>query len=30
MTVQEVNAVMPQVLEDVRVWVRKTNNLPGE
>jgi hypothetical protein len=30
MTVQEVNAVMPQVLEDVRAWVRKTNNLPGE
>lgn len=30
MTVQEVNAVLPQVLADVRVWVRKTNNLPGE
>src|SRR6202165_5256299 len=27
MTVAEVNAVMPQVLADVRAWVRKINNL---
>jgi hypothetical protein len=27
MTVQEVNAVMPQVLADVRVWVAKVNGL---
>jgi hypothetical protein len=28
MTVAEVNAVLPDVLADVRVWVRKVNNLP--
>jgi hypothetical protein len=28
MTVEEVKAVLPQVLADVRVWVRKVNNLP--
>ena len=28
MTVQEVNAVLPDVLTDVRAWVRKVNNLP--
>jgi hypothetical protein len=28
MTVQEVNAVIPQVLADVRAWVAKVNNLP--
>jgi len=28
MTVQEVKAVLPQVLADVRAWVRKVNNLP--
>ena len=28
MTVEEVKAVLPQVLADVRVWVRKINNLP--
>jgi hypothetical protein len=28
MTVAEVKAVLPQVLADVRVWVRKINNLP--
>src|SRR5471032_888379 len=27
MTVAEVKAVLPEVLADVRVWVRKTNNL---
>jgi hypothetical protein len=27
MTVAEVNAVLPDVLADVRAWVRKTNNL---
>jgi hypothetical protein len=27
MTVAEVNAVLPEVLTDVRAWVRKTNNL---
>jgi Protein of unknown function (DUF2927) len=30
MTVQEVNAVLPEVLADVRVWVAKVNGLPGE
>jgi hypothetical protein len=30
MTVQEVNAVLPQVLADVRMWVAKVNGLPGE
>ena len=30
MTVQEVNAVLPQVLADVRTWVAKVNGLPGE
>jgi Protein of unknown function (DUF2927) len=30
MTVQEVKAVLPQVLADVRVWVAKVNNLPPE
>jgi hypothetical protein len=28
MTVEEVKAVLPAVLADVRVWVRKVNNLP--
>jgi hypothetical protein len=28
MTVAEVKAVLPQVLADVRVWVRKVNDLP--
>jgi hypothetical protein len=28
MTVQEVKAVLPDVLADVRAWVAKTNNLP--
>ena len=28
MTVQEVQAVLPDVLIDVRAWVRKVNNLP--
>ena len=28
MTVQEVTAVMPQVLTDVRAWVMKANGLP--
>ena len=28
MTVQEVKAVLPEVLADVRPWVRKVNNLP--
>ncbi len=28
MTVQEVKAVFPEVLADVRAWVRKVNNLP--
>jgi hypothetical protein len=28
MTVQEVKAVLPEVLTDVRIWVRKVNNLP--
>jgi hypothetical protein len=28
MTVAEVKAVLPEVLVDVRVWVRKINNLP--
>ena len=27
MTVEEVKAVLPEVLADVRVWVRKINNL---
>ena len=27
MTVGEVKAVLPEVLADVRVWVRKVNNL---
>jgi len=27
MTVAEVNAALPEVLTDVRAWVRKTNNL---
>jgi hypothetical protein len=30
MTVQEVKAVLPQVLADVRLWVAKVNNLPLE
>jgi Protein of unknown function (DUF2927) len=30
MTVAEVNAVLPQVLADVRIWVAKVNNLPPE
>jgi hypothetical protein len=30
MTVQEVKAVLPQVLADVRVWVAKVNGLPVE
>jgi len=28
MTVQEVKAALPEVLADVRAWVRKVNNLP--
>ena len=28
MTVQEVKAVLPEVLADVRVWVKRINNLP--
>jgi Protein of unknown function (DUF2927) len=28
MTVEEVRAVLPEVLADVRVWVRKVNDLP--
>jgi hypothetical protein len=28
MTVAEVKAVLPDVLADVRAWVRKINNLP--
>ena len=28
MTVQEAKAVLPEVLADVRAWVRKVNNLP--
>jgi hypothetical protein len=28
MTVQEVRAALPDVLADVRTWVRKVNNLP--
>jgi Protein of unknown function (DUF2927) len=28
MTVSEVNALLPEVLPDVRAWVRKVNNLP--
>lgn len=28
MTVQEVKAVLPDVMADVRAWVRKVNNLP--
>jgi hypothetical protein len=28
MTVQEVREVLPDVLADVRTWVRKVNNLP--
>jgi hypothetical protein len=28
MTVEQVKAVLPEVLADVRVWVRKVNNLP--
>ena len=28
MTVQEVKAVLPEVLADVRVWIAKVNNLP--
>ena len=27
MTVEEVKAVLPDVLVDVRAWVRKVNNL---
>ena len=27
MTVGEVKAVLPELLADVRVWVRKVNNL---
>ena len=30
MTAQEVIAVMPQVLVDVRAWVAKVNGLPQE
>jgi hypothetical protein len=30
MTVQEVKAVLPEVLADVRVWVAKVNNLPEQ
>jgi hypothetical protein len=28
MTVEQVKAVLPEVLADVRAWVRKINNLP--
>jgi hypothetical protein len=28
MTVDEVKAVLPQVLPEVRAWVMKVNNLP--
>ena len=28
MTLAEVKAVLPDVLTDVRVWVKKVNNLP--
>jgi hypothetical protein len=28
MTVEEVKAVLPEVLADVRAWVKKVNNLP--
>lgn len=28
MTIEEVKAVLPEALADVRVWVRKVNNLP--
>jgi hypothetical protein len=28
MTVQDVKAVLPQVLADVRTWVAKVNDLP--
>jgi hypothetical protein len=28
MTVEQVKAVLPEVLADVRVWVRKINKLP--
>jgi len=28
MTIAEVKAVLPEVLADVRVWVKKVNNLP--
>jgi hypothetical protein len=27
MTVQDVKAILPDVLTDVRAWVRKVNNL---
>jgi len=30
MTVEEVRAVLPQALADVRAWVRKVNNLPDQ
>jgi hypothetical protein len=30
MTVQEVKAVLPQVLADVRIWVAKVNGLAME
>ncbi len=30
MTVQEVKAVLPEVLADVRIWVAKVNNLPPD
>jgi len=28
MTVSEVNAVLPEVLPDVRTWIRNVNHLP--
>jgi hypothetical protein len=28
MTVEEVKAVLPEVLTDVRAWVRRINDLP--
>jgi hypothetical protein len=28
MTIAEVKAVLPEVLADVRVWVKKVNDLP--
>ena len=30
MTMAEVEAVLPQVLKDIRAWVAKVNGLPAE